>query len=133
MKNIIIGLVLAFAVLFGGCASLAPQPVHGLKVDAAGKPVEKTPLELARNAVDEVYATVISLNGVIEDNARGGVWSYEQAKAYLAESKALRRRADNAKNLLDLGDLSTAQLEAEAINKLAAGLHKKIAESARTP
>lgn len=116
---------LALAIGLPGCAFFAPlhAPVAVDSVAGAQR--------AAQHAVDEANALRISINRVIEQNVRDGVWTPAQAQDYLDESKALGRRVDEARELLRLGDWANAQDRAEATRKLLLALQRKVAEQAR--
>jgi hypothetical protein len=81
--------------------------------------------------IDEGYALVISLNKVIEQNARERIWTQAQAQGYLDKSADARARLDGARELMRLGDITGATNQAELVRAALLTLQREIAAAAR--
>lgn len=119
-------LILALALPLGGCETLG-QPLHG-KTSTEAAAVQTT-----RTAIDETYAALISINTVISENVTAKVWTPAQAKPYLDRSRSARQRADQARELLRLGDITQAESQAKILRELITTLQREIALQARKP
>lgn len=117
-------LLLLFLV---GCG--LTSPLHNKPVPADETPAQKA-LREAHNAIDEANAALFALNKTISSNIKAGVWTRQQAQAYLNQSVDYGAKVDKARDLLKLGDITNAQQQAAAIKLLIIELHKQVAQQA---
>lgn len=132
MKSILI----AVAMLIGlsGCAAITGifSPLHAPQTDAqaaAETPAQKA-VRLAHEAIDEANGALLGLYGAINTNLDNQVWTKAQARPYFEKGKAFGAKIDKADAALKLGDITTAQGQAEALRAAIILLQKEIAQAA---
>ena len=138
MKNHLhsFGLIAAalLVITLSGCAAMSGvfSPLHAPQTDAqaAAETPEQKALRLAREAVDESNAALLSLNKTIDANIDNQVWQAAEAQDYLDQSVAFGKKLTQARDALRLGNFADAQQQAEALRTLIILLQKKAAERA---
>jgi predicted small lipoprotein YifL len=123
---------IALVLSLTGCGTLGGlfQPVHA-PTTIEGETAVQRATRLAHATLDEAYVDLTALDIQIGKNVAERIWTKEQGQRALNESISYRMRVDEAYRLLKLGDLSTAQSQAELIQRLIVTLQRKVAETAR--
>lgn len=111
-------------ILLAGCAAVGLAPVSSQK--------PHTPQEIAQAAINEANATLTAINNTIASNVKEGIFTKTEAQDYLNQSIAYGKRVDQAKALLDSGNISDAKTQADILQSLILTLQRKVAEKART-
>ena len=107
-------------IALGGCSVMQPQPLPRSTVE------ESATVAQTRRAIDEGYATVISLNGVISENVNARVWTKEHAQAYFDRSEKFREQLDTARALLRNGQVLDAKGQADLIRTGLQALQREV-------
>ena len=132
MRRAVAVIVLALAFSLGGCGTMGGlfEPVHS-PTTIEGETAVQQATRLAYASLDEAYVDLTALDIQIGKNVADRIWTKAQGQAALDESISYRKKVDKAYELLKLGDLSTAQSQAELIQRLIVTLQRKVAETAR--
>lgn len=118
---IVLGIVLQ---VMAGCAAVGLAPVSSQK--------PHTPQEIAQAAINEANATLTAINSTIASNVKEGIFTKAEAQDYLNQSISYGKRVDQAKALLDSGNISDAKTQADILQSLILSLQRKVAEKVRT-
>ena len=135
MKPVTFGITSALLIimaLLAGCTMLQnmTQPLHA-PVAVENEDAMVRAYRLAHATVDEANAALTVLNRTIGNNAASGVWTKAHAQHYLDQSKEKGKDLDKAREALKLGNIASAQTQAEAVKKLVIALQKEVARRAQ--
>jgi PBP1b-binding outer membrane lipoprotein LpoB len=121
-------LILFLALMLGGCSMFGPLET------ATPMSVPTTLPEAGRQAqlaINEANLALTAAANVIAANVKDGIWTKAQAQGYLDKVREYAKQVDRAQEAVRLGQFSTAQAQANAVQALILILHREAAAQAR--